>query len=69
MLTLTGRSKKEITHTECEFEIQDYYQEICNDQKWTGAFQLVGYTTYQTQFVNDTSKTRLHANGFVQGGK
>ena len=26
------------------------------NQKWTGAFQLVSYTSYQTKFDNDTSK-------------
>ena len=40
------------------------------DQKWTGAFQLVGYTSlYQTKFENDTSNTIFHANEFVHGGK
>jgi len=39
------------------------------DQKWTGAFQLVGYTSYQTKFDNDTSNTNLHTHEFVHGGK
>ena len=39
------------------------------DQKWTGAFQLVCYTTYQTQFDNDTSKPIFLANEFVHRGK
>ena len=39
------------------------------DQTWTGAFQLVGYTSYQTKFNNDTSNAIFHANEFVHGGK
>ena len=39
------------------------------DQKWTGAFQLAGYTSYQTKFGNDTSNTIFHANEFVHGGE
>ena len=39
------------------------------DQKCTGAFQLAGYTSYQTKFDNDTSNTIFHANEFVHGGE
>ena len=35
------------------------------DQKCTGAFQLAGYTSYQTKFDNDTSNPIFHANEFV----
>ena len=38
-------------------------------QKWTGASQLVGYTSYQTKFDNDTSNIIFYANEFVHGGK
>ena len=41
---------------------------IAMDQKWTEVFQLVGYTSYQIRFDNDTSNTIFHANEFVHGG-
>ena len=37
------------------------------DQKCPGAFQLAGYTSYQTKFGNDTSNTIIHANECVHG--
>ena len=39
------------------------------DQKCTGAFQLAGYTSYQTKFDNDTSNTIFHTNEFVHEGE
>ena len=62
-------SKKEQDQTKCEHQIEACYQKIALDRKCTGAFQLAGYTSYQTKFDDDTSNTIFHANEFVHGGE
>ena len=38
------------------------------DQKYHGAFQVVGYTSYQTKFDGDALHTKFHANEYTHGG-
>jgi len=38
------------------------------DQKCHGAFQVVGYTSYQTKFDGDALHTKFHANEYTHGG-
>ena len=38
------------------------------DQKSHGAFQLVGYTSYNTKLDGDDSHTIFHANEYTHGG-
>ena len=62
-------SKKKKLKLDVNSKLKIAIKKFAMDQKWTGAFQLVGYTTFQTQVDNDTSTTIFHANELVHGGR